>query len=105
LGSIDLIGCGPEISDGKAGLPEWLAALQHRFANWDMHAPSLLDDHQYAIDAKTTELLDTSHIEKHPGLQLSVSMRSFRAERASSFVSLFWDGEAAKAGNGVHRLV
>jgi len=70
-----------------------------------MHAPSLLDDHQYTIDAKTTELFDTSHIEKHLNLQLSVSMRSFWAERASSFVSLLLDGEAARAGNGVHRLV
>ena len=94
---ICLIGGGQEINTGEAGLSEWLAALQHRFADWDVHASSLLDDHQYTIDAKATELLDASHIEKHPDLHLSVSMRSFRAERVSSFVSLLLDGDAAKA--------
>ena len=94
---ICLIGGGQEINTGEAGLSEWLAALQHRFTDWDVHASSLLDDHQYTIDAKATDLLDASHIEKHPDLHLSVSMRSFRAERVSSFVSLLLDGDAAKA--------
>lgn len=94
---ICLIGGGQEINTGEAGLPEWLAALQHRFTDWDVHASSLLDDHQYTIDTMVTDLLDASHIEKHPDLHLSVSMRSFRAERVSSFVSLLLDGDAAKA--------
>jgi len=94
---ICLIGGGQEINTGEAGLSEWLAALQHRFADWDVHASSLLDDHQYTIEAKATELLDASHIQKHPDLHLSVSMRSFRAERVSSFVSLLLDGDAANA--------
>lgn len=96
---ICLIGGGQEINTGEAGLSEWLAALQHRFADWDVHASSLLDDHQYTIDAKSTELLDASHIEKHCDLHLSVSMRSFRAERVSAFVSLLLDGDAAKAND------
>jgi Uncharacterized conserved protein (DUF2075) len=96
---ICLIGGGQEINTGEAGLSEWLAALQHRFADWDVHASSLLDDHRYTIDAKATDLLAASHIEKHPELHLSVSMRSFRAELVSSFVSLLLDGDAAKARN------
>ena len=101
---ICLIGGGQEINTGDAGLSEWLVALQHRFTNWDVHASSLLDDRQYTIDTKATDLLNASHIEKHPDLHLSVSMRSFRAERVSSFVSLLLNGDAAKARDVFNEL-
>ncbi len=91
---ICLIGGGQEINTGEAGLVEWLSALQERFPAWDVHASSLLEDRHYTVDAGATEMLKAPHIEKHSDLHLAVSMRSFRAEQLSTFVSQVLDGDA-----------
>lgn len=91
---ICLIGGGQEINTGEAGLVEWLAALQERFPEWDVHASSLLEDRHYTVDAGATEMLRAPHIEKHSDLHLAVSMRSFRAEQLSTFFSQVLDGDA-----------
>lgn len=77
---ICLIGGGQEINTGEAGLIEWLAVLKGRFPDWDVHASGLLEDRHYTVDPEVTEMLGAPHIQKHPDLDLSVSMRSFRAE-------------------------
>jgi len=94
---ICLIGGGQEINTGEAGLSEWLAALRDRFTNWDIHASSLLEDPHYTVDESARELLAAPNIEKHPELHLSVSMRSFRAEQLSAFVSHILNGAADEA--------
>ena len=92
-----LIGGGQEINTGEAGLLEWLTALQDRFHDWDVHASALLDDRHYTIAPEAIRLLQTDRVTKHPDLHLSVSMRSFRAERLSAFVGAVLDGNAEDA--------
>ena len=99
-----LIGGGQEINTGEAGLGEWLAALRSQFPDWDVHASSLLEDRHYTVDREAVEMLQAPAIQKHPDLHLSVSMRSFRAERLSSFVSLVLDGDAAGAQDQHEKL-
>ncbi|WP_170457155.1 DUF2075 domain-containing protein [Ruegeria arenilitoris] len=89
-----LIGGGQEINTGEAGLVEWLSALQDRFPNWNVHASSLLEDRHYTINASASAMLGAPHIQKHSDLHLSISMRSFRAEQLSTFVSQVLDGNA-----------
>lgn len=89
-----LIGGGQEINTGEAGLLEWLKALKDRFPDWDVHASALLDDRHYTVDTEALQLLRAERVTKHPELHLSVSMRSFRAERLSAFVGSVLDGNA-----------
>ncbi len=96
---ICLIGGGQEINTGEAGLLEWLTALQDRFHDWDVHASALLDDRHYTVAPAAVRLLQAERVAKHPDLHLSVSMRSFRAERLSAFVGALLDGEAEDAKN------
>jgi hypothetical protein len=92
-----LIGGGQEINTGEAGLLEWLTALKTNYPGWDVHASSLLEDRHYTVDKRAVELLADPRISLHADLHLSVSMRSFRAEKLSSFVSLVLDANADEA--------
>lgn len=94
---ICLIGGGQEINTGEAGLSEWLEALRNHFPDWNVHASSLLDDRHYTVDQEARRLLSSQTISKHPELHLSVSMRSFRAEKLSAFVGELLDGNARQA--------
>ena len=92
-----LVGGGQEINTGEAGLVEWLTALHEQFPDWDVYASSLLDDRHYTVDSAAIELLQDAQIKKCPELHLSVSMRSFRAEKLSAFVGALLDGNATYA--------
>ncbi len=81
-----LIGGGQEINRGEAGLGEWIDALNRYYRHWDVYISDRLTEREYA-GGKAIELIDQNnrlHIE--PALHLSVSMRSFRAEKVSLFV-------------------
>ena len=82
-----LIGGGQEINKGEAGISEWIASLNRSFNDWHVYMSDKLTEKEYA-DGKTLELLsiDNSHVHIEPSLHLSVSMRSFRAEKVSFFV-------------------
>ena len=99
-----LIGGGQEINTGEAGLVEWLTALQQRFPDWLVHASSLLEDRHYTISSDAKTLLAAPHIQKHPELHLGVSMRSFRAEQLSTFVSQVLEGDADGAEQTLAQL-
>lgn len=101
---ICLIGGGQEINTGEAGLVEWLTALQNRFPDWDVHASNLLEDRHYTVDPEATAMLGAPHVQKHPDLHLAVSMRSFRAEQLSAFVSQVLDGDADGARETLAQL-
>lgn len=83
---ICLIGGGQEINKGEAGIKEWIESLNRRFKHWEVYISDHLTDKEYAQGA-SLDLLDAS-IERHiePELHLSMSMRSFRAEKLSTFV-------------------
>jgi len=92
-----LIGGGQEINTGEAGIAGWLDALQERFPEWNVHASTLLEDPHYTVDADAAKMLSAPSIEKHADLHLSVSIRSFRAEQLSAFVSAVLDNDARQA--------
>ena len=102
---ICLIGGGQEINTGEAGLQEWLKALEKRFSNWFVHASNLLEDRHYTIDREATKRLQSVHIKKHRDLHLSVSVRSFRAEQLSSFVSELLEGNSVHARSFLQKII
>ena len=101
---ICLIGGGQEINTGEAGLGEWLHALEIRFPDWEVHASALLEDPHYTVSHDAVELLSSPKVTQHEDLHLSVSMRSFRAESLSSFVSTVLDGDATTAASIMNSL-
>lgn len=84
---ICLIGGGQEINTGEAGLAEWIHVIGEAFPHWDLHVSSRLDDPDYIWDKETTKALNNVVSNKDEALHLGVSMRSFRAESLSEFVS------------------
>lgn len=83
---ICLIGGGQEINKGEAGIAEWIKSLNRNFKHWDIYVSDKLTELEYANGEvlNLIESKDKIHIE--PELHLSVSMRSFRAEKLSLFV-------------------
>ena len=84
---ICLIGGGQEINTGEAGIVEWLTTLSTNFPHWKVYVSDMLSDPNYTVDAKARAVLETGQFIKNENLHLSVSMRSFRAEKLSTFVS------------------
>lgn len=92
-----LIGEGQEINTGEAGLAEWLSALASRFSNWDVYISNRLKDPDYVNDLHVVRLLENMAVNECAELHLAVSMRSFRAEALSAFVSYVIDNRAQDA--------
>ncbi len=83
---ICLVGGGQEINTGEAGISEWIAALNEKFPHWDVYISPKLTDAEYA-EGKVNELLKgKTNVTYSEDLHLSVSLRSFRAEKLSAFV-------------------
>jgi len=92
-----LIGGGQEINTGEAGLVEWFNALQRRFSHWDVYHSGQLAHKNYSWGEDLASKISALHAEEKRELHLSVSMRSFRAERLSEFVGAIIDGDAVAA--------
>ncbi|SFU01754.1 Uncharacterized conserved protein [Algoriphagus locisalis] len=94
---ICLIGGGQEINTGEAGLSEWVMALKNHYQNWDVYYSNLIvDDNDYLDDEELRDWLKAKgNSEEH--LHLSVSVRSFRSERISSFVHELIKGNYSQA--------
>ncbi len=83
---ICLVGGGQEINTGEAGISEWITALNEKFTHWDVYISPKLTEAEYA-EGKVNELLkDNQHVTYSEDLHLSVSLRSYRAEKLSAFV-------------------
>jgi len=94
---ICLVGGGQEINTGEAGLSEWVIALKNHYPNWDIYYSNLITaDNDYFNDETLKDWL--KEIGKpETELHLSVSVRSFRSEKISSFVHEVIDGNAIQA--------
>ena len=92
-----LVGGGQEINTGEAGISEWINALNRSFPSWNIYVSNKLTDSEYAA-GKAIDI-----VQKHltfsfrPELHLSVSLRSFRAEKLSNFVKAVLDIEVDQA--------
>ncbi len=92
-----LVGGGQEINTGEAGISEWIKALNEQFPHWNVYISPKLTDAEYA-EGKVNELLqDNANVTYSEDLHLSVSLRSYRAEKLSAFVHalLSFDENAA----------
>ncbi|MEF0939878.1 DUF2075 domain-containing protein [Rhizobium sp. BR 362] len=92
-----LIGGGQEINTGEAGLPEWLEALGRSYANWDVYISQRVTDPDFSGAANAERFLALPHVSQQNALHLDVSMRSFRAEDVSAFVSRTLDNHPEQA--------
>lgn len=81
-----LVGGGQEINTGKAGISEWIKALNEKFTHWKIYISDKLTEAEYA-EGRVNELLaGNDKVTFSPELHLGVSLRSFRAENLSAFV-------------------
>ena len=81
-----LVGGGQEINTGEAGISEWINALNEQFPHWNIYISPKLTDPEYA-EGKVNDLLKCNqNVTYSEDLHLSVSLRSYRAEKLSAFV-------------------
>jgi hypothetical protein len=92
-----LVGGGQEINSGEAGLTEWFAALQRQFRHWKIYLSRQLGHRDYNWGRDLTAMLSGLNVEVRDPLHLSVSIRSFRAEKLSEYVGAVVAGEAERA--------
>jgi DUF2075 family protein len=95
-----LVGGGQEINRGEAGIGAWVDAVIEKFPHWHVHLSSNLMDSEYGAGAvleKVAEPGKVAGVHLHKDLHLSVSMRSFRAEKVSAFVKAVLDHEEQQA--------
>lgn len=81
-----LVGGGQEINTGEAGITEWIKALNTMFKHWDVYISDKLTDEEYAEGRVNDLLQENKNVTFAEDLHLSVNIRSFRAEKLSSFI-------------------
>ncbi len=99
-----LIGGGQEINTGEAGLSEWMAAIRDRFPHWRVHVSDQIEHPDYDLERDAKAFLASDQVTTSPDLHLGVSMRSFRAETLSDFISHVLTGDVHAARAAVTKL-
>lgn len=99
-----LVGGGQEINTGEAGIGEWIRAMLNRFPGWHIHISPQLYDSEYGAGQALDLLRRRPGVHLQPDLHLSVSMRSFRAERVSAFIKALLDLERAEAARLLNEI-
>lgn len=82
-----LIGGGQEINVGEAGLSEWVEVIRNRFQDWSVFASSNITKPEYDLNLNASKAIQEKRIQIVNQLHLNVSLRSFRAESLSEFIS------------------
>jgi DUF2075 family protein len=86
-----LVGGGQEINTGEAGIGEWIDALIKSYPDWHVYISPNLSDSEYAAGKALEEIKSLRYVDYSPELHLSVSMRSFRAEKVSLLIKQLLD--------------
>lgn len=92
-----LVGGGQEINSGEAGIGEWIESIGRTFSNWKVYLSDRLTDSEYDAVKSLRRFARPENVHRDNNLHLAVSMRSFRAERVSSFVKNVLDLEVDAA--------
>lgn len=92
-----LVGGGQEIHTGEAGIGAWIDACRARFPHWHICMSDRLVEGEYGGGEPLAEARAGPRTELFPDLHLSVSIRSFRADKVSSFVKSLLDLDRAAA--------
>lgn len=99
-----LVGGGQEINTGEAGISEWLDSVSRSFSDWRLYISSRLTDSEYGAGEVIDRARSLPNVTIHDDLHLSVSMRSFRAEKVSLLVKQLLDLEKAAATETLKEL-
>jgi len=92
-----LVGGGQEIHTGEAGIGAWLEAVRCAFPNWRTYVSPDLSGSEYAATAFIDALDGVVPLERDATLHPSTSMRSFRSEKVSAFVTALLDCDGDRA--------
>jgi len=92
-----LIGGGQEINTGEAGIAEWTETLCTKYPHWEIHLSDRLTDAEYGSGMALDRLVGRPGVVHVGALHLTVSMRSFRAERVSDWVKYLLDRDEGSA--------
>jgi hypothetical protein len=92
-----LVGGGQEINTGEAGISEWLDALSRSFPDWEVHVSSQIRHPDYLTPHSAAEFLGRDGVHTADDLHLSVSVRSFRAEKLSDFVGAVIEADVERS--------
>lgn len=99
-----LVGEGQEIHDGEAGIASWLEAAVETFTDWHVLASPELNEPKHGSEHLLDVLSAQGRLEWEPDLHLATSMRSFRAENLSRFVSEVLDLDVVGARSTLQAL-
>lgn len=92
-----LVGGGQEINSGEAGIAEPIRAANESFPDWNVFISPQLVAKEYA-EGRVNDLVDKNpKVQKESSLHLATSMRSFRAEKLSTFVGQLLDRDTTAA--------
>lgn len=86
-----LVGGGQEIHTGEAGIGAWVDACATRFSHWRVCMSDRLVEDEYGGGEPLANARERAHTELFPDLHLTVSLRSFRADKVSAFVKALLD--------------
>jgi len=92
-----LVGGGQEIGSGEAGIGSWIDACTERFPEWTLSISDRLQDTEYGAGGPIQRAVARARTNVVEDLHLTVSMRSFRAEKVSAFVKALLDCDADTA--------
>ena len=92
-----LVGGGQEINTGEAGIGEWLRAMNETFPDWKVYLSKHLTDKEYAEGNVAQLVANNPNAKQVENLHLSVTMRSYRAEKLANFVHYLLDRNAVLA--------
>ncbi|MDN4589460.1 hypothetical protein DBA29_13260 [Xenophilus aerolatus] len=92
-----LVGGGQEIHTGEAGIGAWVDACVNRFPHWKICMSDRLIEAEYGGGDPLSHAATKRDTRLFPDLHLTVSLRSFRADKVSSFVKAMLDMDRATA--------
>lgn len=96
---IALVGGGQEINTGEGGLVEWGNSLKEKFKDWKVYvSPELkLGDHSTGNQKLFLQTPEDIDIIEDRNLHLSVTIRSYKAEKLSYWVDLILTNKPLEA--------
>lgn len=92
-----LVGGGQEIHTGEAGIGAWVDACRTRFSHWHVCMSDRLVETEYGGGEPLSRAREGMRTQLFADLHLAVSLRSFRADKVSSFVKALLDLDRSAA--------
>ncbi len=92
-----LVGGGQEINTGEASIGAWIEALNKSYPDWHVYISPKLTDTEYTASKALEKIQSRENVSYDENLHLSVSLRSFRAEKVSLLVKQILDMEKENA--------